>query len=71
MALRRQGFRRARIRKLIFLGLDGLDPNLTERYLAEGKLPNLARLREQGGFRRCARPFRRFRRSPGPHLQPA
>src|SRR5690348_3383085 len=28
---RRQGFRKARIRKLIFLGLDGLDPGLTER----------------------------------------
>jgi predicted AlkP superfamily phosphohydrolase/phosphomutase len=52
LALRRQGFRHARIRKLIFLGLDGLDPNLTERFLAQGKLPNLARLRDQGSFRR-------------------
>lgn len=49
---RRQGFRRAHIRKLIFLGLDGLDPNLTERFLAEGKLPNFARLRDEGGFRK-------------------
>jgi predicted AlkP superfamily phosphohydrolase/phosphomutase len=54
---RRQGFRRAHIRKLIFLGLDGLDPNLTERYLAEGKLPNLARLRDQGSFRRLRTTF--------------
>ena len=54
---RRQGFRKARIRKLIFLGLDGLDPNLTERFMAEGKLPNLARLREQGGFRRLRTTF--------------
>ncbi|MCZ2076836.1 MAG: alkaline phosphatase family protein [Bryobacterales bacterium] len=47
---RRRAFRHARVRKLIFLGLDGLDHGLTERYLKEGKLPNLARLREQGSF---------------------
>lgn len=49
---RRQGFRKARVRRIIFLGLDGLDPRLTERFLAEGKLPNLARLRDQGSYHR-------------------
>jgi predicted AlkP superfamily phosphohydrolase/phosphomutase len=47
---RRRAFRHARIRKLIFLGLDGLDYRLTQRYLDEGKLPNLAHLRDQGSF---------------------
>jgi predicted AlkP superfamily phosphohydrolase/phosphomutase len=50
VARRRRVFRKARVRKLIFLGLDGLDFRLTERYLNEGKLPNLARLRELGSF---------------------
>ena len=54
---RRQGFKHAKIRKLIFLGLDGLDPRLTERFLAEGKLPNLAKLRESGGYRRLRTTF--------------
>jgi predicted AlkP superfamily phosphohydrolase/phosphomutase len=36
--------RRARIRKAIFLGFEGLDPAVTEQLMAEGKLPNLARL---------------------------
>jgi predicted AlkP superfamily phosphohydrolase/phosphomutase len=54
---RRQGFRRARIRRLIFLGLDGLDPRLTERFMAEGKLPNLSRLKEQGSFQRLRTTF--------------
>jgi predicted AlkP superfamily phosphohydrolase/phosphomutase len=54
---RRQGFRKAHIRKLIFLGLDGLDPKLTECFMAEGKLPNLSRLREQGAFRRLRTTF--------------
>src|SRR6266851_1847706 len=35
----------AKARKLIFLGLDGLDPRLTERFMEEGKLPNFARLK--------------------------
>ena len=47
-----QGYRRAKIGKLIFLGLDGLEPDLVEKYLAEGRLPNLAALRSQGRYRR-------------------
>jgi predicted AlkP superfamily phosphohydrolase/phosphomutase len=52
-----QGYKHAKIRRLIFLGLDGLDPGLLERYMAEGKLPNFARLREMGGFRRLRTTF--------------
>ena len=44
--------RTAHVRKAIFLGLDGLDPELTERLMAEGKLPNFARLKKQGSYRR-------------------
>jgi predicted AlkP superfamily phosphohydrolase/phosphomutase len=43
---------KAHVGKLIFLGLDGLDPAVTEKLLAEGKLPNLARLRDSGSYRR-------------------
>ncbi len=32
------------------LGFDGADAKLTEQWMNEGKLPNLARLREQGTF---------------------
>lgn len=52
---RRRG--RAQVKKAIFLGLDGLDPKLTEQWMAEGKLPNLARLREQGGYSRLRTTF--------------
>ena len=54
---RRRSHRPARIRRLIFLGLDGLDPGLTERYMAEGKLPNLSRLKAQGSFHRLRTTF--------------
>ena len=53
----RQGYKHAKVKKLIFLGLDGLDPGLTERYMKEGKLPNLSRLREQGSFHRLRTTF--------------
>ena len=53
--LHRRG--KPKIRKLIFLGLDGLDPRLTEQFMAEGKLPNFSRLAREGGFRRLRTTF--------------
>ncbi len=37
--------------KVIVLGFDGVDAKLVEQWMNEGKLPNLAKLREQGTFR--------------------
>ncbi|MCU1230405.1 MAG: hypothetical protein JWO97_3289 [Acidobacteria bacterium] len=37
--------------KVIVLGFDGVDARYTERWMNEGKLPNMARLREAGTFR--------------------
>src|SRR5947199_3133654 len=37
--------------KVIVLGFDGVDARYTEKWMNEGKLPNLARLRETGTFR--------------------
>jgi predicted AlkP superfamily phosphohydrolase/phosphomutase len=53
----RKVYARAHVRKLIFIGFDGLDARLTEQWLAEGKLPNLARLRDMGGYRRLRTTF--------------
>ena len=36
--------------KVLILGFDGADARLTEQWMDEGKLPNLARLRDQGTF---------------------
>ena len=47
----------AKARKLIFLGLDGLDPRLTERFMEEGKLPNFARLKNEGSYSRLRTTF--------------
>jgi hypothetical protein len=47
----RRALRKSRVRRVVILGLDGLDHGLTEKMLAEGKLPNLAALRDQGCFK--------------------
>jgi predicted AlkP superfamily phosphohydrolase/phosphomutase len=36
--------------KLVILGFDGMDPDLVQRFVAERKLPNIARLIQQGGL---------------------
>ena len=53
----KQGFRKARVKKVIFLGLDGFDPGLAERFMAEGKLPNLSRLKQQGSYTKLRTTF--------------
>lgn len=37
-------------KKAVVLGYDALDPVLMEKYMAEGKLPNFKKLREQGHY---------------------
>lgn len=47
-----KAYKHARFKRVVVLGLDGLEPTLTERMLAAGELPNLARLRDRGGYLR-------------------
>ncbi len=54
---RGKGLQRAMVKRIIFLGLDGLDPGLTERFMGEGSMPNLSRLKEQGSFQRLRTTF--------------
>ncbi|MCG3132341.1 MAG: hypothetical protein FLDDKLPJ_03179 [Phycisphaerae bacterium] len=49
---RRKAHARARVRRVIVLGLDGMEPKLFEQFLAEGKLPNFQRLMQQGCYKR-------------------
>jgi len=40
--------------RVIILGFDGMEPSFVEKWMGEGKLPNMARLVAQGGFRKLA-----------------
>ncbi len=53
-------FRARKVRKptgvkgVVILGLDGLDPELAQRFMDQGKLPNLERLAQEGCFHKLA-----------------
>ncbi len=50
--LRRKKREKAVIKRFIVVGLDGQDPKITDRLMAEGKLPNFQKLAKQGGYHR-------------------
>jgi predicted AlkP superfamily phosphohydrolase/phosphomutase len=47
----RRALRKSRVKRVVILGLDGLDHGLTQKMLEEGKLPHLAALSKQGCFK--------------------
>jgi predicted AlkP superfamily phosphohydrolase/phosphomutase len=47
----RRALARSRVKRVVILGLDGLDHGLTTQLLSEGKLPHLAALEKQGCFK--------------------
>lgn len=47
-----KAFARSKVKKVVILGLDGMDYSLTQKFLADGKLPNLDELRQKGCFKR-------------------
>ncbi|MCZ6727024.1 MAG: alkaline phosphatase family protein [Acidobacteria bacterium] len=48
--IRRPTRPKAKVKRLIFLGFDGQDPRLTDRWMAEGKLPHFEKLAELGCY---------------------
>ncbi len=52
-ALRGQhALRDAKVKRVVVLGLDGLEPTLTEKFMEAGLLPNLAKLADTGTYRK-------------------
>jgi predicted AlkP superfamily phosphohydrolase/phosphomutase len=48
----KSSFKNSLVEQVVVVGLDGMAPELAEKYMAEGKLPNLARLRGEGAYAR-------------------
>ena len=48
---RRKAYGKAQVKRVVIVGFDGMDPVLANRFMDEGKLPNLTRLRDGGTFR--------------------
>jgi len=51
------GPKNARFKRVVILGLDGLDPDLVNKYIREDKLPNFKRLASGGCFHRLGTTF--------------
>lgn len=56
-AIRRRSKASPLIKRLIVIGFDGQDPRITERMMAEGRLPNFQKLADSGGYRRLRSTF--------------
>jgi len=54
---RQKIYSKALVKRVVTLGFDGLDPELCQQYLAEDKLPNFARLKEKGYFKKLETTF--------------
>src|SRR3954464_6405661 len=48
---RRKAYGKAQVKRVVIVGFDGMDPELASRFMSEGKLPNLSKLRDSGTFR--------------------
>src|SRR4051794_30298143 len=48
---RRKAYGKAQVRRVVIVGFDGMDPELASRFMGEGRLPNLTKLRDSGTFR--------------------
>ena len=48
---RRKAYGKAQVKRVVIVGFDGMDPELASRFMGEGKLPNLTKLRDSGTFR--------------------
>src|SRR6266404_4831719 len=54
---RRKAYGKAQIKRAVIVGFDGMDPELAQRFISEGKLPNLAKLQQQGTFSKLRTTF--------------
>jgi len=41
---------KAKVKRLVIVGLDGFDPGLAQQFMDEGRMPNFKKLQEQGCF---------------------
>jgi predicted AlkP superfamily phosphohydrolase/phosphomutase len=55
MLIRRMATRKqraaAKVQRVVIVGLDGMDPELAQQFMAEGKMPNFQAMADQGVFR--------------------
>src|SRR3984893_12851678 len=54
---RRNAYGKATFERAVILGFDSMDPDLADRFIKEGRLPNLSKLRDRGTFSKLRTTF--------------
>ncbi len=49
-----KAYKHSLVDRVLIVGLDGMEPTLVEKFMKEGKLPNLSRLKETGSYARLS-----------------
>lgn len=47
-----KAYKKSLVEQMVIVGLDGMEPTLIEKFMAEGKLPNLSKLKQIGSYAR-------------------
>ncbi|NOR14690.1 MAG: nucleotide pyrophosphatase [Candidatus Aminicenantes bacterium] len=47
-----KAYKHSLVDRMVIVGFDGMEPTLIEKFMAEGKLPNFSKLKEQGSYAR-------------------
>jgi predicted AlkP superfamily phosphohydrolase/phosphomutase len=47
-----KAFANAKFKRIVILGFDGMDPDLCQRFMDQGLLPNFEKLKDQGSFKK-------------------
>ncbi len=47
-----KAYKNSLVNRVIIIGLDGLEPSLAEKFMSEGKLPHLSKIRNTGAYAR-------------------
>jgi predicted AlkP superfamily phosphohydrolase/phosphomutase len=53
----RNAYGKATFKRAVIIGFDGMDPELADRFMKEGRLPNLSKLRDRGTFAKLRTTF--------------
>lgn len=57
MLSRKRRDRKTDVKKVVVIGLDGMDPDIAGKFMAEGKLPNFQKLKDAGCFSKLGTTF--------------
>ncbi len=47
-----KAYKKSLVNKIIIIGLDGMEPSLAEKFMSQGKLPHLSKVKDRGAYAR-------------------